>query len=415
VSQVESLIGLSQYCEKIIPNHAAIVAPLRELCRKNVKWAWEDKHTEAVNQLKKACSTKALSFFNKNLETELHVDASTDGLGAVLMQQDIECNHHVIAYASKSLNDVQKRYSQVEKEGLRAVWACEKFHLYVYGKYFRLIVDNKAIEHIFNNPKAKIPARIERWCLRLAQYNFLVVHRPVKGNPADYLSRNPVLSEQDAHDMAEHYINYLMSEAIPPAISQELLEIETSKDECLQAVIRRISGAIKNENDFDHVFDELSVVGQDEKALIMRSNRVLIPLILQRCVVLIALDGHQGVSKTKELLRSKVWFVGINKLVEEVIRSCHSCQINTKSVSSEPVRMSEMPNGPREQLDGDIYGPTVDGTLLLVLIDIFEVSNCAAIASSSAIKVIPVLHEIISTFGVNDNLKTDNSPPFNGA
>ncbi len=179
-----------------------------------------------------------------------------------------------------------------------------------------------------------------------------MVHRPGKGNPADYLSRNPVLSEQDAHDMAEHYINYLMSEAIPPAISQELLEIETLKDECLQAVIRRISGAIKKENDlsiskgFDHVFDELSVVGQDEKALIMRSNRVVIPLILQRCVVLIAYDGHQGVSKTKELLRSKVWFVGIDKLVEEVIRSCHACQINTKSVSSELVRMSEMPNGP---------------------------------------------------------------------
>jgi hypothetical protein len=86
------------------------------------------------------------------------------GLGQVLvhlmrlMQQDIQGSHHVIAYASKSLNDVQKRYSQVEKEGLGTVWACEKFHLYVYGRYFRLIVDNKAIEHIFNNPKAKIPA-----------------------------------------------------------------------------------------------------------------------------------------------------------------------------------------------------------------------------------------------------------------
>jgi hypothetical protein len=69
----------------------------------------------------------------------------------------------------------------------------------------------------------------------------------------------------------------------------------------------------------------------------MRSNRVVIPLILQRCVVLIAHDGHQGVSKTKELLRSKVWFVGIDRLVEEVIwcqMSCHGCQINTKSVSS---------------------------------------------------------------------------------
>jgi transposase InsO family protein len=74
-----------------------------------------------------------------------------------------------------------------------------------------------------------------------------------------------------------------------------------------------------------------------------------------------------------------------------------------------------MPNGLWEQLNGDLYGPMVDGTFLFVLIDEYtRFPIVREVASSSAIKVIPVLHEKISTFGVNDKLKTDNGPPFNG-
>ena len=60
------------------------------------------------------------------------------------------------------------------------------------------------------------------------------------------------------------------------------------------------------------------------KAIVMRSYRVIVPAVLQRSVVLLAHDGHQEISKTKELLRSKVWFVGIDSLVDEVIRVCHA-------------------------------------------------------------------------------------------
>ena len=126
----------------------------------------------------------------------------------------------VVAFASRSLANVERRYSHIEKEGLAAVWACEKFHLYLYGRVFTLIVDNKALEYIFNNPKTKTPARIERWCLRLAQYDFSVQHRPGCGNPADYLSRNPVSQELETHSIAEDYINYLFASTIPKSLTR---------------------------------------------------------------------------------------------------------------------------------------------------------------------------------------------------
>jgi hypothetical protein len=106
---------------------------------------------------------------------------------AALLTQD----NKIIAYASRPLTDVENRYSQTEKEGLAIVWSLEHFHLYLYGHRFTLVSDHQPLETIFNNPKSKIPARIERWRLRLQQYNFNVKYKPEKSNAADYLSRHP--------------------------------------------------------------------------------------------------------------------------------------------------------------------------------------------------------------------------------
>ena len=53
-------------------------------------------------------------------------------------------NHQqIISYASRALSDVEKRYSQTEKEALAIVWAVEHFHLFLYGSEFTLITDHK--------------------------------------------------------------------------------------------------------------------------------------------------------------------------------------------------------------------------------------------------------------------------------
>ena len=96
----------------------------------------------------------------------------------------------VLAYASRALTDVERCYSQTEREALAIVWSCEHFHLYLYGSDFKLISDHKPLELIFNNPSSKPPARIERWALKLQQYRYTVVYKPVKSNPSDFMSRH---------------------------------------------------------------------------------------------------------------------------------------------------------------------------------------------------------------------------------
>ena len=51
-SEVRSLLGMANYSRKYIKDFATITAPLRELTKKNVRFKWERKHSEAFEKLK---------------------------------------------------------------------------------------------------------------------------------------------------------------------------------------------------------------------------------------------------------------------------------------------------------------------------------------------------------------------------
>jgi hypothetical protein len=178
------------------------------------------------------------------------------GLGAILTQKTSDSGENIVAYASRSLSPVEQRNSQTEREALACVWGCEKFHLYVYGAPFTLITDHKPLIHIFNNPKAKPPARLERWNLRLQPYNFTVRYEPGKTNPADYISRHPLQNQPlRERNIAEEYVSLLTTSAVPIAMTLAEIQDATLKDPTLQ----RLAEMIRSQQwhsvlDTDHAF-----------------------------------------------------------------------------------------------------------------------------------------------------------------
>ena len=77
-----------------------------------------------------------------------------------------------VAFASCSLSEVERWYSQVEKEGLAVVWGCERFNLYLSGlESFQLVTDCKALEATYG-PKSKQSARVQRWVLCLMPFKY---------------------------------------------------------------------------------------------------------------------------------------------------------------------------------------------------------------------------------------------------
>ena len=255
-----------------------------------------------------------MSYFDPHQATEVIVDASPVGLGALLVQND-----KVICYASRVLSDVETRYSQTEKEMLAVVWAVEHFHLYLYGAQFTIITDHQPLIGIFRSHKAT-SARIDRWKLRLMPYNYHLVYKPGKDekNPADFLSRHPNCSEPQPESVAEEYVNYVCANAVPTAMTLQEIQLETSVDDTMQMVIQAIetnNWSDPSTTEYKKVSDELSV----HKGIILRGHRIVMPTSLRRRTIHLAHIGHQGIIKTKRLLRSKVWFPNIDKMVEETI------------------------------------------------------------------------------------------------
>ncbi|PFX34699.1 Uncharacterized protein K02A2.6 [Stylophora pistillata] len=107
---------------------------MRDHCWANqiTAWVWGNAQQEAFRRLQVILTSDCVvAHYNQATETELKVDASPVGLGAILLQQCSDCVHPV-AYASRTLTDVERRHSQTEKEALAVVWACKHFHIYLY-------------------------------------------------------------------------------------------------------------------------------------------------------------------------------------------------------------------------------------------------------------------------------------------
>jgi hypothetical protein len=418
VKELRSLLGVVQFSARFIKDTCTITQPLWHLTKKDVKWNWTSEHDKALDKLKEAISQKHMAFFDKKWNTELIVDASPVGLGAVLTQTNPNNpkERKIICFASRLLSETERGYSQCEKEALAAVWACEKFWLYLIGSKFKLITDNRAVQLIFNNSASRPPARIERWALRLTQFDFEIVHRPGNSNVADYFSRQPVLSQESfaKAEKLEKYINAVAEMARPYALSRHELEAETNRDPELQALKTAITERREFPKSLEHYKPIACELCQTSNGLVLRGDRIVVPKSLQKRVIELAHQGHQGIVKTKALIRSKVWFTGIDKAVEDTITHCKICQANASSTSYAPLLPSKMPEGPWQQVSGDFFGPMPDGTYYFVNHD--EYSRWPAvdrIRSTSFEKAKEILDKLFAMIGVPIRYKTDNGPPFN--
>ena len=101
--------------------------------KKEQPFVWGKEQDAAFVKWKEAlANASTLAYFDVNAKTQVIADANPVGLGAVLAQKQGE-DYKIICYASRSLSDIQRRYSQTEKEALGLVWACERFHIFLFG------------------------------------------------------------------------------------------------------------------------------------------------------------------------------------------------------------------------------------------------------------------------------------------
>ncbi|XP_033725232.1 uncharacterized protein K02A2.6-like [Pecten maximus] len=413
-SEVRSFLGLVNYSARFIPDLATISAPLRKLTKKDEEFVWGAEQQVAFNVLKKCLAqAETLGYFDKNAKTQVITDASPVGLGAVLVQESQSGESRVICYASRSLSDTEKRYSQTEKEALAIVWACERFHVYLYGMEFELLTDHKPLECIYST-RSKPCARIERWVLRLQPYRYRVRYIPGSRNIADSLSRFLKVSKvsNSSHEVGEEYIRFVAKEATPVAMTTREVERESEKDPELSEVREHLLNGQWHKTEhtaYLPVRNELSAIGM----IVLRGTRLVVPRSLRERVLELAHEGHPGIVSMKHRLRSKVWWPGIDNEVEKFCRKCYGCQLVSQPCKPEPMKRRELPSLPWQHLAADLLGPLPTGDFIFVLVDYysrwFEVEVTKTTTSE---KITQILSKFFLTHGLSESIQTDNGPQF---
>ena len=120
----------------------------------------------------------------------VRVEASyNEGLSAGLFQQSAK-GWQPVHFISRSLTNVEKRYSQTEKDALCVKWAKDRFGMYLQGAPRSTIVTaHKPLLPMFSKPSVKLPPRIEKWVMDMQDVDFEMKYEPGRDelDPLDFL------------------------------------------------------------------------------------------------------------------------------------------------------------------------------------------------------------------------------------
>ena len=146
--------------------------------------------------------THCISLIQSNAKTKIHADASACGLGAVLLQHHEIEDWKPIAYASKSMSETEKHYSQIKKEALALVWACEKFTDHIIWKHIQIETDHKPLVLLLGTTQLNsLPPRVLRFWLCLTKFDYSIAHIPgMYLYTADTLFHAPIKSVKCVHE-----------------------------------------------------------------------------------------------------------------------------------------------------------------------------------------------------------------------
>ena len=168
--EVRKFVGMTSWYRSFIPNFASRVAPFNKLVRQNQDWVWGPEQQAAFCDIKR-CLVEAPTLARPNFEQPffVHTDASTTGLGAVLIQKDENGVERSIAYASRGLYGAEANYTVSELECLAVIWSIEKFRGYLEGRHFTVVTDHSCLLWLrtIKNPTG----RLARWAMKLLAPN----------------------------------------------------------------------------------------------------------------------------------------------------------------------------------------------------------------------------------------------------
>lgn len=414
-AELETVLGMVNYLAKFAPGLSETNAPMRQLLKQSSEFLWDKQQDAAFQKMKDIITREpgpVLAYFDPEKELNLQVDASKYGLGAVLLQDG-----RPLSYASKSLTETEVNYAQIEKEMYAILFGLKRFHQYAYGRHVNVESDHKPLESIMKKPLAAAPPRLQRMILQLQKYNFTIIHRPGKDIPvADTLSRKSITSNDNSLSEGMDVQVHTVLSSIPVSDNRlKEIQAETRKDEQLTLLEAAIQEGWPEERqscpqsirEFWNHRDELSKIN----GILFKGEKIIIPASLRDRMLEKIHMGHMGMEKCKQRARDIMFWPGMSKDIEMVVKTCETCQEHQPANVKEPMISHRIPDRPWQTVATDIFA--WHGENYLVTVDyysrFFELDRLTSTTSAA------VVHKLKAAFarhGIPETVVSDNGPQY---
>ena len=418
VTELKSYLGLLNYYGKFLPNLSTTLAPLYTLLRSSTKWRWAADEKTAFQASKVLLtSSRVLVHFDPSKPLILACDASPYGVGAVLSHRFPDGTEKPIGYASRTLSAPERKYAQIEREGLACVFGVKKFHQYLYGHHFTLATDHKPLLGLFKESRsvpAQASARIQRWALTLAAYEYTLTYKNSGAHAnADALSRLPLqCREQNTPLPAETVL--LMEQVDQMPITAQMIKTWTRRDPILSRVQQFVQCGWPTSMPSDQLQlywkKRLELTSQD--GCLLWGNRVVIPPQGREPVLQELHQAHPGSTRMKRLARAYVWWPGMDKDIENLVSQCPECQGAQASPPVSPLLPIRWPARPWSRVHVDLAGPFMGHTFLILIDGYSKWMEVHILPSATSTATITCLCKIFATFGLPEVLVSDNGRNF---
>ena len=438
-SQLRSFLGLCSYYRRFMRNFAILSSPLNKLIGTNSTFIWTEVEEEAFQKLKQILiAAPMLNFPDYSVPFIVQTDACDDGLGAVLSQV-VRLQERVIEYRSRVLQPAEKPWPVREKEALAIIYACETFRPYLYGTKFTIETDHHSLQWLM---KAKAPARLVRWALRLSEFDFEIKYKKGSNNGnADGLSRNPINSICNESEFVGVMSFESMLQLVKITIDGEnkcnlVASMLCAVENQLKTITKdELINAQRADPNLKHIFEKCENGRQDETDMILSDSLLylvrkedgkrllVIPWNLIEDVLRMyhneATAVHLSRDRLYDHLQNRFYWYGMYSDVSKWTKGCLTCQ------SVKPTRPLQhgllqpiVTVRPFEILGVDILGrfpKTAEGyCYVLVCVDLFTSwVEAAPLRNITAVEVCLTFKRIIiARHGCPEAVLTDQGKQF---
>jgi transposase InsO family protein len=314
-----------------------------------VAFEWTDAQQTSFNKLKAALtSNSVLTHPRFDQPFIMSCDASNYAISAISSQLQ-HGTERPVSFASRMLNAAERNYSTTQKELLAVVFRTQVHRCFLYGRKFKIVTDHAALKWLIAVKNYQC-ARLTTWVLKLAKYEFEIEHKAGRKHVnADCLSR---------------HIATLRPEPETQNKPRGDTEVELTRENVLSeqqkySYCKKLIEQIKLGQETEVVIsnDGLLYHGQtlDEAKLIVPKTLILRIIKMHHDKVF---AGHQGILRTRDLLKLYYFWPTLNRDVERYVKECDSCaKFKVGRNPSAPLGQLPETTVPFEQTSMDICGP----------------------------------------------------------